>query len=66
MVGSDEVMRVSSVITPFLIGTLKSTRMKTRLPSRARSRIEYLVIIGSGGPTGLPYSFFSRSTQRFE
>ena len=25
-------MRVSSPITPSLIGTLKSTRMKTRLP----------------------------------
>ena len=34
MVGSEAVMRVSSVIAPFLIGTLKSTRMKTRLPER--------------------------------
>ena len=38
MVGSDARMRVSSLIAPFLIGTLKSTRMKTRLPLRSRSR----------------------------
>ena len=39
IVGSDARMRVSSPIFPFLIGTLKSTRMKTRLPSRSRSSI---------------------------
>ena len=49
MVGSDEVMRVSSVIAPFLIGTLKSTRMKTRLPRRSRSLIEYFVIADQAG-----------------
>src|SRR3954462_6512347 len=32
-------MRVSSEMTPFLMRTLKSTRMKTRLPRRSRSRI---------------------------
>ena len=32
MVGSDARMRVSSPITPFFSGTLKSTRTKTRLP----------------------------------
>ena len=66
MVGSDEVMRVSSVIAPFLIGTLKSTRMKTRLPRRSRSLIEYLVITGQAGLKTRLYSFFSRSTQRLE
>ena len=39
IVGSDERMRVSSPITPFLIGTLKSTRTKTRRPCRFRSRM---------------------------
>ena len=46
MVGSVDVIRVSSVITPFFSGTLKSTRMKTRLPLTAKSRIEYLVMAG--------------------
>src|SRR6478736_6540747 len=41
MVGIDDVIRVSSVTTPLLIGTLKSTRMKTRSPRRSRSFIEY-------------------------
>src|SRR5437773_2009644 len=40
MVGSDERMRVSSPMTPSLIGTLKSTRTKTRLPLRSRSVME--------------------------
>src|SRR4051794_18983666 len=40
MVGSDARIRVSSPICPSLIGTLKSTRMKTRCPLRSRSRIE--------------------------
>jgi hypothetical protein len=44
MVGSDDWMRVSSVICPFLIGTLKSTRMNTRRPFRFRSVIERLAI----------------------
>jgi hypothetical protein len=30
MVGTDDLMRVSSPICPFFSGTLKSTRMKTR------------------------------------
>src|SRR6476661_499893 len=33
-------MRVSSSTLPSLIGTLKSTRIKTRLPFRSRSLIE--------------------------
>src|SRR5215470_15772699 len=33
-------MRVSSPITPSFSGTLKSTRMNTRLPARSRSLIE--------------------------
>src|SRR5574339_412805 len=37
MVGSDARTRVSSPIVPFLIGTLKSTRTKARLPARSRS-----------------------------
>jgi hypothetical protein len=37
IVGSDARMRVSSVMAPFLSGTLKSTRMKTRLPRRSMS-----------------------------
>ena len=40
IVGSASTTRVSSRTTPSLIGTLKSTRTKTRLPSRSRSRIE--------------------------
>src|SRR5215470_9281393 len=40
MVGSVARMRVSSPITPSLSGTLKSTRMNTRLPARSRSLIE--------------------------
>src|SRR5256885_14728136 len=37
MPGSEARMRVSSVILPFSIGTLRSARMKTRLPRRSRS-----------------------------
>src|SRR6266508_6102516 len=37
IVGRDARIRVSSPIVPCLIGTLKSTRMKTRFPSRSRS-----------------------------
>src|SRR6516164_1606435 len=40
MVGSVARIRVSSPITPSLSGTLKSTRMNTRLPARSRSLIE--------------------------
>src|SRR5687767_7481665 len=39
MVGRDARMRVSSPMTPFLSGTLKSTRTNTRRPVNARSRI---------------------------
>ena len=44
MVGRVSRMRVSSVITPSLIGTLKSTRIKTRLWARSRSRMESLAM----------------------
>src|ERR1700690_3691119 len=44
MVGSDARMRLSLVISlpPAASGTLKSTRMKPRLPLRSRSRMESL------------------------
>ena len=44
-VGMVSRMRVSSATAPFSSGTLKSTRMKTRLPVRSRSRMESLVIV---------------------
>src|SRR5580693_7266580 len=46
MVGSDALMRLSLVISlpPLASGTLKSTRMKTRLPFRSRSRIESVIV----------------------
>src|SRR3954465_9711213 len=37
MAGTEARMRVSSVIRPFSIGTLRSARMKTRLPRRSTS-----------------------------
>src|SRR5262245_3560757 len=40
MVGSVARMRVSSPMMPSFRGTLKSTRMNTRLPARSRSLIE--------------------------
>jgi hypothetical protein len=42
MVGRVSRMRVSSVMMPSLRGTLKSTRMSTRLWARSRSRMESL------------------------
>ena len=39
MPGSEARMRVSSVITPSCSGTLKSSRISTRLPARSRSVI---------------------------
>src|ERR1700676_439638 len=44
MVGRVSRMRVSSVTTPSLSGTLKSTRRKTRLPRRSRSLMASLVM----------------------
>src|SRR6266403_4012051 len=44
-VGSVSRMRVSSVTTPSLSGTLKSTRMKTRFPRRSRSLMVSLFIV---------------------
>ena len=43
MVGSAARIRVSSVIRPWSIGTLKSTRTNTRRPSSARSRIVFIM-----------------------
>src|ERR687888_458602 len=43
-------MRVSSVILPSASGTLKSTRMKTRLPFRSRSEIDNLFILLMAAP----------------
>src|ERR1700730_6271831 len=53
MVGMVSRMRVSSVITPSLRGTLKSTRMKRRLSVRSRSRIESLDMATILRPDGL-------------
>src|ERR1700730_7215159 len=53
MVGMVSRMRVSSVITPSLRGTLKSTRMKRRLSVRSRSRIESLDMATILRPEGL-------------
>src|SRR5713226_4055271 len=44
-VGIDSRMRVSSVTTPSLSGTLKSTRMKTRFPRRSRSLMVSLFMV---------------------
>src|SRR6267142_2522760 len=45
IVGVDSQMRVPSVTTPSLIGTLKSTRMNTRLPRRSRSSMVSLFMV---------------------
>src|SRR3984957_7463341 len=50
MVGSVSRMRVSSVMMPSLSGTLKSTRMRTRLSVRSRSRIDSLAMSVRGYP----------------
>jgi len=53
IVGSEARTRVSSLIAPFLIGTLKSTRMKTFLPFRSRSltlTLAMTVFLESGTP----------------
>ena len=70
IVGSDARMRVSSPTVPLSMGTLKSTRMKTRLPRRSRSRIESFAIDRLAQHVA-PYRPFSamkrsRSTQRLE
>src|SRR4029077_4507487 len=44
-VGSVSRTRVSSVTTPSLSGTLKSTRMKTRFPRRSRSSMVSLFMV---------------------
>ena len=43
MVGMAARTRVSSVTTPSFRGTLKSTRMRTRLPATSASRTVFLV-----------------------
>ena len=43
MVGMAARTRVSSVTTPSFRGTLKSTRIRTRLPSTSASRTVFLV-----------------------
>src|SRR5271170_3643257 len=50
MVGRVSRMRVSSVMMPSLRGTLKSTRMRTRLSVRSRSRIDSLAMSVRGYP----------------
>ena len=62
IVGSDARIRVSSVIAPFLSGTLKSTRMKTPL---AR---EVEILDAASGHAQSPFLTMkrSRSTQRLE
>src|SRR5579872_2605649 len=47
MLGSEARMRLSEVISlpPSAKGTLKSTRIKTRLPVRSRSRIDKVAIV---------------------
>src|SRR5712691_10545536 len=42
-------MRVSSPIVPFFNGTLKSTRMKTRWPSRSRSLMDSFIGVAKKG-----------------
>src|SRR5207253_10694081 len=43
-------MRMASVIFPSASGTLKSTRMNTRLPFRARSEMDSLCILLMAAP----------------
>src|SRR4051812_24623689 len=63
-VGSDARSRVSSPIFPSFTGTLKSTRMKTRLPLRSTSLIESFGMgsAGSKGP-GLQALFHQHAQQ---
>src|SRR5512138_483402 len=45
MVGSEALIRLSSVTLPSCMGTLKSTRMSTRLPLRSISFTVFLFIV---------------------
>ena len=47
--GSEALIRVSSLITPPLSGTLKSTRMKRRLPLRSTSLIDCVAMAAPSG-----------------
>src|SRR5262250_2561321 len=47
MDGSEARTRVSFSTRPSLTGTLKSTRMRTRLPSSARSSMKSLAMLAS-------------------
>ena len=62
IVGSDARMRVSSVIRPSLIGTLKSTRMNAFLPERSRS----VTLRAATNQSPFLTMKRSRSTQRLE
>src|SRR5580765_5738619 len=57
MVGSDDLIRVSSPITPFFSGTLKSTRMKTRWPLRSRSVMDSFGMVMPGPKRTRPTTF---------
>src|SRR5882672_10970993 len=48
MPGTEARMRVSSVMRPSSIGTLRSARMKTRLPRRSTStmRLNFIGLLG--------------------
>src|SRR5438309_7912646 len=52
MPGTEARMRVSSVMRPFSIGTLRSARMKTRLPRRSTStmRLNFITSLGERDP----------------
>ena len=65
MVGSDARMRVSSPMTPFLSGTLKSTRTNTRRPFSARSRmVRFAMRLAETRYSPRAAILRSRSTQR--
>src|SRR5687767_15976241 len=52
MPGTEARMRVSSVILPFSIGTLRSQRMNTRFPRRSTSDIRLnLIYFAATAPT---------------
>ena len=43
MVGMAATIRLSEVMTPFLVGTLKSQRHRTRLPATSMSSMDFLL-----------------------
>ena len=72
MEGSAFWMRVSSLMTPSLIGTLKSTRMMTRLPASSTSLRVFLFMclplgwMGAGGGRPLFSVLFTRPAGIFK